>query len=47
MRFLTDSVLLPEQDMKQKDTGEQDIMIKGYIMIKGCKGYIMIKGCKG
>ena len=26
MRFLTDSVLLPEQDMKQKDTGEQDII---------------------
>ena len=29
--ILTDSVLLPVQEMKQKDTGEQDIiMIKEY-----------------
>ena len=43
MRFLTDSVLLPEQDMKQKDTGEQDI-IKSQDWLKNTKNSYMKHG---
>ena len=43
VRFLTDSVLLPEQDMKQKDTGEQDI-IKSQNWLKNTKNLHMKHG---
>ena len=43
VRFLTDSVLLPEQDMKQKDTGEQDI-IKSQDWLKNTKNSYMKHG---
>ena len=43
VRFLTDSVFIPEQDMIQKNTGEQDI-IKSQDWLKNTKNSYMKHG---